>query len=41
MSKEVKGLACCQYDNMWSVIFWLVVLVSLIVIGLDVMFWRP
>ena len=39
--KEVKGLACCQYDNLWSVIFWLVMVLAVIVLALDLFFWRP
>ncbi len=38
--KEVKGLACCQYDNLWSVIFWLVMVLGAVVVALDIFFWR-
>jgi hypothetical protein len=38
---EKKGLACCQYDNMWSVIFWLVMVLAIVVLTLDIFFWRP
>ena len=38
--REVKGLSCCQYDNLWTVVFWLTMVIGAVVICLDIFFWR-